>query len=216
MLNRVALALLAAVLPWGVVVPASAQTDEPLPIPPRHDLVGSLVGTRLDPALLSGPEEVSVIVELTGDAAPERAARTPWADDAAATREVLREQRGVDLALRLSGAVVTGRLTQTMNAVTARVRAADLPRLERTAGVKSVQVARRVGRANALANAATELLFVDLALSLVLVAAGLIRDARSRGVRYAPYLALALFFGSVGPLLYLVAREARRESLQIA
>jgi hypothetical protein len=68
----------------------------------------------------------------------------------------------------------------------------------------------------ALANAATELLFVDLALSLVLVAAGLIRDARSRGVRYAPYLALALFFGSAGPLLYLVAREARRESLQIA
>ena len=51
MLNRVALALLAAVLPWGVVVPASAQTDEPLPIPPRHDLVGSLVGTRLDPAV---------------------------------------------------------------------------------------------------------------------------------------------------------------------
>jgi Terpene cyclase DEP1 len=67
----------------------------------------------------------------------------------------------------------------------------------------------------ALVNEATELLFVDLALSLILVVAWIIRDARTRRVRYLPYLALALFFGSVGPLLYLVGR-ARRESLQIA
>ena len=71
----------------------------------------------------------------------------------------------------------------------------------------------------ALATEATELLFVDLALSLVLVSIGLVRDARSRGARYLPYLALALLFGSVGPLLYLLfvsGRSARRVSLQIA
>jgi hypothetical protein len=69
----------------------------------------------------------------------------------------------------------------------------------------------------ALANEATQLLFVDLALSLLLIAAWMIQDARSRGVRYLPYLALAVFFGSVGPLLYLIARRRpERQSLQIA
>jgi hypothetical protein len=71
----------------------------------------------------------------------------------------------------------------------------------------------------ALANEATQLLFVDLALSLLLVAAGLIRDARGRGARYVPYLILAVLFGSVGPLLYLLVhpgRRSRREALQIA
>jgi Terpene cyclase DEP1 len=68
----------------------------------------------------------------------------------------------------------------------------------------------------ALANEATQLLFVDLALNLILVAVWLFRDARARGARYVPYLALALFFGSVGPLLYLVRRRPGRESLQIA
>jgi hypothetical protein len=71
----------------------------------------------------------------------------------------------------------------------------------------------------ALVNEATELLFVDLSLSLILIAAWLVFDARRRGAHYIPYLALALFFGSVGPLLYLIVnwgRRARRESLQIA
>ncbi len=68
----------------------------------------------------------------------------------------------------------------------------------------------------ALANEATELLFVDLALNLLLIAIWLFLDARSHGAHYLPYLALALLFGSVGPLLYLIRRRPRRESLQIA
>ncbi len=68
----------------------------------------------------------------------------------------------------------------------------------------------------AFANEATELLFVDLALNLILIAIWLFLDARSHGARYLPYLALAFLFGSVGPLLYLIRRRPRRESLQIA
>jgi hypothetical protein len=69
----------------------------------------------------------------------------------------------------------------------------------------------------ALANEATQLLFVDLTLSLLLIAAWMVQDARARGVRYLPYLALAVFFGSAGPLLYLIARRRpERQSLQIA
>jgi hypothetical protein len=61
-----------------------------------------------------------------------------------------------------------------------------------------------------MANEATELLFVDLTLSLILIAVWMIRDARFRRARVFsiwPYLALAFFFGSVGPLLYLVGRR---------
>ena len=68
----------------------------------------------------------------------------------------------------------------------------------------------------ALVNEATQLLFVDLALSLTLVAVWMVRDARTRKSVYLPFLALALFFGSVGPLLYLVGRGLRREPLEIA
>ncbi len=58
----------------------------------------------------------------------------------------------------------------------------------------------------AAANEATQLLFVDLALSLTLVALWMVRDARSRRAAYLPFLALAFFFGSVGPLAYLLTR----------
>jgi hypothetical protein len=71
----------------------------------------------------------------------------------------------------------------------------------------------------ALVNEATQLLFVDLALSLTLVAVWMVRDARTRKAAYLPllaFLALAFFFGSVGPLLYLVGRGMRREPLEIA
>ena len=68
----------------------------------------------------------------------------------------------------------------------------------------------------ALANEATQLLFVDLAINLLLVLAGMIGDARSRGASYVPYLVLALLFGSVGPLLYLVSRRTGRNAPQIA
>ena len=56
------------------------------------------------------------------------------------------------------------------------------------------------------ANEATQLLFVDLALSLTLIAIWMVRDARARKGAYLPCLALAFFFGSVGPLTYLLTR----------
>jgi hypothetical protein len=59
----------------------------------------------------------------------------------------------------------------------------------------------------AAANEATQLLFVDLVLSLGLIAVWMVRDARSRKAAYLPFLALAFFFGSVGPLGYLLTRE---------
>lgn len=68
----------------------------------------------------------------------------------------------------------------------------------------------------ALANEATQLLFADLTLSLILIAVWMVRDARTRKAAYLPFLALAFFFGSVGPLLYLVGRGMRREPLEIA
>jgi hypothetical protein len=58
----------------------------------------------------------------------------------------------------------------------------------------------------AVANEATQLLFVDLSLSLVLIAIWMVRDGRSVRAAYLPFLALALFFGSAGPLAYLLTR----------
>jgi hypothetical protein len=58
----------------------------------------------------------------------------------------------------------------------------------------------------AAANEATQLLFVDLALSLTLVAVGMARDARSRKAAYLPFLVVGFFFGSAGPLAYLLTR----------
>jgi len=58
----------------------------------------------------------------------------------------------------------------------------------------------------AFANAATTLVFVDLAIALSLVIAWMWQDARARGVSPLPYVVLTLGFGSVGPLLYLIRR----------
>ncbi len=58
----------------------------------------------------------------------------------------------------------------------------------------------------AAANEATQLLFVDLAISLALVAVWMVRDARSRKAAYVPFLVVGFFFGSVGPLAYLLTR----------
>ena len=58
-----------------------------------------------------------------------------------------------------------------------------------------------------LANGATTLAFVDLCIALGLVTLWMWQDARDRGVTPLPYLLLTLTFGSVGPLLYLVARR---------
>jgi hypothetical protein len=68
----------------------------------------------------------------------------------------------------------------------------------------------------AAANEATQLLFVDLALSLTLVAVGMVRDARSRKAAYLPFLAVGFFFGSVGPLAYLLTRGWGRSRQRLA
>jgi hypothetical protein len=59
------------------------------------------------------------------------------------------------------------------------------------------------------ANTATTLLAVDLVIALSLIGVWLVGDARERGVNAVPFLLLTAFAGSVGPLLYLVLREAR-------
>lgn len=50
-------------------------------------------------------------------------------------------------------------------------------------------------------------IFVDLCMSLGLIAAWMIKDAREKGISVAPFLALTVVLGSVGPLAYLIRRE---------
>ena len=57
-----------------------------------------------------------------------------------------------------------------------------------------------------LSNAIGLQVFADLVISLSLISAWVISDARSRGVSPLPYLGLTLVLGSIGPLLYLVMR----------
>jgi len=59
------------------------------------------------------------------------------------------------------------------------------------------------------ANAVTVAAFADLVIALSLVVLWMRQDARERGASVAPYVVLTLAFGSVGPLLYLIRREAR-------
>ncbi|HSF15730.1 MAG TPA: hypothetical protein VLK65_09260 [Vicinamibacteria bacterium] len=60
------------------------------------------------------------------------------------------------------------------------------------------------------ANEATELLFIDLALSTLFVTVLLVRDARARGGSFLPFLPLAFLFGAISPLLYLTTRRFHR------
>lgn len=60
----------------------------------------------------------------------------------------------------------------------------------------------------AFANAATTAVFVDLTIALGLVMAWMWQDARDRGWSVAPYLLLTGLLGSIGPLVYLIRREA--------
>jgi len=62
--------------------------------------------------------------------------------------------------------------------------------------------------AQVLANAATTAALVDLVIALGLVSIWMWQDARDRGWSVLPYLVLTLVFGSVGPLVYLIRREA--------
>ncbi len=56
----------------------------------------------------------------------------------------------------------------------------------------------------ASANWATRLLFVDLTISLSLIAVWMYLDSRERGKPFLPYVLVTLFLGSAGPLLYLI------------
>ena len=56
------------------------------------------------------------------------------------------------------------------------------------------------------ANWATRLLMADLVISLALIATWMVRDAREREIRWAPYLVVTALFGAAGPLLYLIRR----------
>jgi hypothetical protein len=62
--------------------------------------------------------------------------------------------------------------------------------------------------AAALANGATQIVFVDLVIALALASVWMGADARGRGISVVPYLALTLTLGSVGVLAYLIRREA--------
>jgi hypothetical protein len=57
-------------------------------------------------------------------------------------------------------------------------------------------------------NAVQAQIFVDLVIALTFVMVWMWRDARSRGISPLPYVVLTLTLGSIGPLAYLVRREA--------
>ena len=59
-----------------------------------------------------------------------------------------------------------------------------------------------------LANTATTVAFVDLTIALGLVSVWMVLDARERGISAVPYLVVTLALGSIGPLAYLIRREA--------
>src|SRR5262247_4026955 len=58
----------------------------------------------------------------------------------------------------------------------------------------------------ALANAATIQVFLDLAIALSLVILWMWQDAQKQDIVPLPYILLTLTLGSIGPLLYLVRR----------
>ena len=56
------------------------------------------------------------------------------------------------------------------------------------------------------------LVLVDLTIALCMVGIWMWNDAKRRGVAVVPYLVIGLFFGSVGPLLYLLRTGGDTES----
>jgi flagellar biogenesis protein FliO len=58
----------------------------------------------------------------------------------------------------------------------------------------------------ALANAATIQVFLDLTIALSLVIVWMWQDAQKQDIAPLPYALLTLTLGSIGPLLYLVRR----------
>jgi len=61
----------------------------------------------------------------------------------------------------------------------------------------------------ALTNAATLQVLLDLIIALSFVLAWMWNDARERGISIVPYVLLTLTLGSIGPLLYLVRRYSK-------
>ena len=51
-------------------------------------------------------------------------------------------------------------------------------------------------------------IFVDLVIALSFVVTWMWRDAKARGISALPFVVITLFLGSIGPLLYLMRREA--------
>lgn len=51
-------------------------------------------------------------------------------------------------------------------------------------------------------------IFVDLIIALTFVMVWMWNDAKARGIGATPYLLMTLFLGSIGPLVYLLRREA--------
>jgi hypothetical protein len=67
------------------------------------------------------------------------------------------------------------------------------------------------------ANLASIHVTVDVVIALTLVFVWMSVDARERGLPFWRYAVAGLFFGSVGPLAYLIHREVRtRRTLQHA
>jgi hypothetical protein len=67
-----------------------------------------------------------------------------------------------------------------------------------------------LGRAVLGVNAWSAVLVADLAIALAMVCVWVYRDARRRGKSPLPYLVLTLATGSLGPLLYVLARGDER------
>ena len=56
----------------------------------------------------------------------------------------------------------------------------------------------------------------DLTIALVMVLTWMVRDAREKGISVLPFVLLTLSLGSIGPLLYLIRREARVTESQVS
>ncbi len=59
-------------------------------------------------------------------------------------------------------------------------------------------------------------IFVDLVIALCVVMGWMVGDAKKHGISPAPYVALTLTLGSIGPLLYLIRREGSAVHTQYA
>jgi len=62
------------------------------------------------------------------------------------------------------------------------------------------------------ANIATTCVFADLTIALSLIMVWMWQDARDRGWSPMPYVMLTLGLGSIGPLVYLIRREANEQA----